>query len=168
MLKSSICIKPSDLCYLQSNPSTNRAAQIACPQLYLFNSGDGLCTINKETYLVFLEWIHLLHELKNEDLFNEIVKIREKFISNIRLCPLPVVKVVNVCIKRKDCLYKEKISISMRVMYGFTRVKCSCPTSHRFRCGNNFCAVDKKSCMNYLNNNETKAQVSYLTNKCKI
>ena len=73
MLKSSICIKPSDLCYY--NPSTNSAAQVACPQRYLFNSGDGLCTINKKIYLDFLGWIHLLHELKNEELIEKGVII---------------------------------------------------------------------------------------------
>ncbi len=102
-------------------------------------------------------------ELINKLYTNGLIKLK----SQIKNCPIIKYnwKAEDACVSSKYCFRKRKISSNfndLKLFIGFTFIKkdCPCPKSRSFKCGLDFCTVNKKVCDSMILKRINKSKVS--------
>ncbi len=133
------CLKETDFCL------RNKNTKIKCDGQHSFYCNNNLCSKDKiscQRLMALLEKNKIYQKIDDESFkmkyIKECSKLAEyKWNSN------------NVCLNNKNC-----VSTAMR-LWSLDRIKqgeCKCKGNYHFRCSSDYCASDKRACLD-LNQN---------------
>ena len=109
---------------------------------------ERICATDKDKCNTFIGWTILLD--KNVSSVQKTVELYIDFVLNIKECTSTQFLMIKseVCQKKKIC-YKKKKWTSRMMFKGvdvILKKKCPCKGKHEYDCGNEYCAVNKKTC----------------------
>ena len=143
------CFRPDKFCFLIDSQN------IICKK---HQCEENLCSMDKKSCINLGKWHNLVSNHTREKIYGEFhnffAQIKEcKKIDYIRLSPI-------VCSNKLKCDSKKQSFF--RNIIGLKPKECFCFGKFKYDCGNEMCAINKKTCEFLFIANK-----NYLTNKIK-
>ncbi len=135
LINESLNYKTTEIC------QKNKNDYMKCPKKFSVKCCNTMCAASKLDCHRFIVYEEFLKQIsKDNSIFKKDLEI---FYSKVQNCPRNW-STNDVCVNIKKCFYKPKIwSIASipKIL-----LKCLCPKSYSYKCGENFCSKDKIAC----------------------
>ena len=141
LLSRIVSLKTKELCLKTSNDQ-----QQQCIGQYGHKCNEEFCSISSTACIDFKQLNIYVQTIQN----TKIQKKIQNLIKTINKCPnIAVVNYLDqICLPSFSCTSKKGLMrMASKANTVFTRrVYCSCKGKHSVKCGNKYCATDKRSC----------------------
>lgn len=151
VINSVFTLKSNSLCYLSENDQV-------CQGRLNFKCTSNICTQSEEICEKYEHIKDMLGSSMRVFIPNAYVQKYDEFEEHIKECNYYAVKPVDICINKDNCFHKKTLPMRGNFMKVFEKKLCDCTGKLKYKCGVNYCAVNKIACEEFL-----QSEISELT-----